>query len=145
MYNIETHYSQSNFEQFISFFKDNVDKQEMKELSDLIFKYYYNSVIKYIFVENNGSNYGTPDILNFHRKPFVSVRKQTSEAILKPVVYNGLIVDVQILNAGNVTLVDFTIYNRWGQQVFKTDTIEAISSSEISCLPYGIKIEFKIV
>lgn len=54
-----------------------------------------------IFVENNGSNYGTPDILNFHRKPFVSVRKQTSEAILKPVVSNGLIVDVQILNAGN--------------------------------------------
>ena len=30
----------------------------------------------------------------------------------------------KILNAGNVTLVDFTIYNRWGQQVFKTDTIE---------------------
>jgi len=54
-----------------------------------------------IFIENTGSNYGTPDILNFHRKPFVSVRKQTSEAILKPVVSNGLIVDVQILNAGN--------------------------------------------
>ena len=54
-----------------------------------------------IFIENNGSNYGTPDIINFHRKPFISARKQTSEAILKPVISDGLIVDVQILNAGN--------------------------------------------
>ena len=53
-----------------------------------------------VFIENDGSNYGTPDIINFHRKPLVSVRKQTSEALLKPVITDGLIVDVQILNAG---------------------------------------------
>lgn len=53
-----------------------------------------------VFIENNGIGYGTPDIINFHRRPLVSVRKQTSEAILKPTISNGLIVDVQILNAG---------------------------------------------
>ena len=53
-----------------------------------------------VFVENNGINYGTPDIINFHRKPLISVKKQTSEALLKPVISNGLIIDVQILNAG---------------------------------------------
>ena len=53
-----------------------------------------------IFIENNGSNYGTPDIINFHRKPLISVSKQTAKAILKPVISDGLIVDVQILNAG---------------------------------------------
>ncbi len=31
---------------------------------------------------------------------------------------------VKILNAGDVTLIEFTIYNRWGQQVFKTDNIQ---------------------
>ena len=53
-----------------------------------------------IFIENNGSNYGTPDIINFHRKPLISVTKQISPALLKPIISNGLIVDVQILNAG---------------------------------------------
>jgi len=65
-----------------------------------------------IFIENSGSNYGTPDIINFHRKPLVSVRKQTSEAILKPVISDGLIVDVQILNAGKGYTNDIDIVVR---------------------------------
>lgn len=54
-----------------------------------------------IFIENQGSNYGTPNIINFHRKPIVSTKKPTSNALLKPVISDGLIVDVQILNSGN--------------------------------------------
>ena len=40
VYKLETHYTDSNFMSFISFFNENVNKPEMKELSDLIFKYY---------------------------------------------------------------------------------------------------------
>lgn len=54
-----------------------------------------------VFIENKGNNYGTPDIINFHRRPLVLVNSQTSQALLKPIISNGLIVDVQILNSGN--------------------------------------------
>lgn len=54
-----------------------------------------------IFIENGGSNYGTKDIINFHRKPLVKVKDYTSKALLKPVISDGMIVEVQILNTGN--------------------------------------------
>lgn len=57
--------------------------------------------IEDVFIINGGSNYGTPDIVNFHRRPFVGVSSITSQAILKPVIINGSIVSVQILNKGN--------------------------------------------
>lgn len=53
-----------------------------------------------VFIVDGGGNYGTPEILNFHRKPFVGISSITSQSILKPVISNGSIISVQILNKG---------------------------------------------
>lgn len=56
--------------------------------------------IENIFLENGGSNYGTPNIINFHRRPFVGISSILSDAVLKPVIFDGTIVSIQILNKG---------------------------------------------
>jgi hypothetical protein len=56
--------------------------------------------IENVFITNDGKNYGSPDTLNYHRKPRVGIFSILSECILKPVLLNGSIVDVQILNSG---------------------------------------------
>lgn len=93
-----------------------------------------------IFIENNGSNYGTPDIINFHRKPLVIVRKQTSEAILKPVISDGLIVDVQILNAGNgyTNDIDIVVTSESGKYAELYPTIVNGKITQISVINSGI-------
>ena len=53
-----------------------------------------------VFVEERGEKYGVPDIINFHRRPTVQVGNITSEALLKPIIIDGIIVEVQILNYG---------------------------------------------
>jgi len=54
-----------------------------------------------VFIEKYGIGYGTSEIINFHRKPLVTVSKFSSEALLKPIISNGQILEVQILNYGN--------------------------------------------
>ena len=54
-----------------------------------------------VYLENSGSTYGCADIINFHRRPDVGISSVTSQAILKPIVLNGSIVDVKIVNKGN--------------------------------------------
>jgi len=56
--------------------------------------------IESVFVQNSGVGYGCTNIINFHRKPDIEI-SSISEAILKPSITNGTIVDVQILNYGN--------------------------------------------
>ena len=41
------------------------------------------------------------NIINYHRRPNVGVASITSEAILKPIIIDGSIVDVQIIGRGN--------------------------------------------
>jgi hypothetical protein len=96
-----------------------------------------------IFIENNGSNYGTPDIINFHRKPFVSVRKQTLEALLKPVISNGLIVDVQILNAGNgyTNDIDIVVRSESGKYAELYPTIVDGKITQVSVINSGINYD----
>jgi hypothetical protein len=96
-----------------------------------------------IFIENNGSNYGTPDIINFHRKPFVSVRKQTAEAILKPIISDGLIVDVQILNAGNeyANDIDIVVTSGSGKYAELHPTIVNGKITQISVINSGINYD----
>lgn len=53
-----------------------------------------------VFIKNVGSKYGTPDIINFHRRPNIIISNVKSECILKPVISNGEIIDVHILNSG---------------------------------------------
>jgi hypothetical protein len=54
-----------------------------------------------VFIEEYGEKYGTDNVINFHRRPLVSISEITSEALFKPIVVNGSIIEVQILNFGN--------------------------------------------
>jgi hypothetical protein len=98
-----------------------------------------------IFVENSGSNYGTPDIINFHRRPLVSVRKQTSEALLKPVISDGLIVDVQIINAGNgyTKDIDIIVTSESGKYAELYPTIVNGKITQVSVVNSGINYDKK--
>ena len=96
-----------------------------------------------IFVENDGSNYGTPDIINFHRKPLVSVSKQTSDALLKPIISDGLIVDVQILNGGKgyTNDIDIVVTSETGKYAELFPTIVNGKITQISVINSGINYD----
>jgi hypothetical protein len=53
-----------------------------------------------VYLEDGGIGFGCTDIINFHRRPDVGVSSVTSNAILKPIIIDGSIVDVQIINRG---------------------------------------------
>ena len=53
-----------------------------------------------VYLENGGVSYGSTNIINFHKRPNVGVSSIKSEATLKPIVINGSIVDVKIINRG---------------------------------------------
>jgi len=57
--------------------------------------------IESVFLETNGVGYGVSDIINFHRRPDIKIKPIISEALLKPIVVNGAIVDVQFLSYGS--------------------------------------------
>ena len=53
-----------------------------------------------VYLEDGGIGFGCTDIINFHRRPNVGVSSITSNAILKSIIIDGSIVDVQIINRG---------------------------------------------
>jgi hypothetical protein len=53
-----------------------------------------------VFLEDGGVSFGSTDILNFHRRPFVGLSSIRSEALLNPIIVDGSIVGVQIINKG---------------------------------------------
>jgi len=53
-----------------------------------------------VFLEDGGVSFGCTDIINFHRRPFVGLSSISSQSLLKPIIINGSIVDVQIVNRG---------------------------------------------
>lgn len=57
--------------------------------------------IKDVYVEDGGIGYGCTNIINYHRRPNTGIASITSEAILKPIIIDGSIVDVQIISRGN--------------------------------------------
>jgi len=57
--------------------------------------------IKDVYVEDGGIGYGCTNIINYHRRPNAGIASITSEAILKPIIIDGSIVDVQIIGRGN--------------------------------------------
>ena len=57
--------------------------------------------IKSVFIESVGEKYGVSNIINYHRRPNIFVNRVLSEAVFKPVIIDGIIVDVQILSTGN--------------------------------------------
>jgi photosystem II stability/assembly factor-like uncharacterized protein len=62
--------------------------------------------IESIQLENPGVGYGSPDIINFNNPPVVEIEKESSQAVLRPIVNNGSITEVQILNSGSGYLND---------------------------------------
>ena len=54
-----------------------------------------------IFIENQGEKYGTDKVINYHRRPNILINNIQSEALFKPVIIDGKIIDVQILSYGN--------------------------------------------
>jgi len=55
-----------------------------------------------IFIKSGGVKYGSPDIINYHRRPEIKISEITSECVLKPLISNGKIIDVIILNKGRI-------------------------------------------
>ena len=56
--------------------------------------------IEDVYLEDGGIGYGCTNIINYHRRPNVGIASITAEAILKPIIIDGSIVDVQIINRG---------------------------------------------
>jgi hypothetical protein len=54
-----------------------------------------------VYIEDSGIGYGCTNIVNYHRRPNIGIASITSEAILKPIIIDGSIVDVQIISRGN--------------------------------------------
>lgn len=60
----------------------------------------FSGSITNIFLKSGGTNYGTPEILNYNRKPNVVLSSGT-DAILQPIIVNGGISEVYIANSGS--------------------------------------------
>ena len=56
--------------------------------------------IEDVYLEDGGVGYGCTNIINFHRRPNIGIASVSAEAILKPIIIDGSIVDVQIINRG---------------------------------------------
>ena len=56
--------------------------------------------IEDVYLEDGGIGFGCTNIINYHRRPNVGIASITAEAILKPIIIDGSIVDVQIINRG---------------------------------------------
>ena len=63
-----------------------------------------------VYVIEGGVGYGCTDIINFHRRPDVGISSVKSEALLKPIVVDGKIVDVKIVQRGRGYRVDSDIF-----------------------------------
>ena len=53
-----------------------------------------------VYLEDGGIGYGCTNIMDFHRRPDVGISTVVFQALLKPIVIGGSIVDVQILASG---------------------------------------------
>ena len=53
-----------------------------------------------VYLEDGGIGYGCTNIMDFHRRPDVGISTVVFPALLKPIIIDGSIVDVQILASG---------------------------------------------
>ena len=56
--------------------------------------------IESVYLEEGGIGYGCTNIMDFHRRPDVGISTVVYQALLKPIIIGGSIVDVQILASG---------------------------------------------
>ena len=53
-----------------------------------------------VFLEDGGVAYGCTNIINFHRRPICNIPSIQSKALLRPIIVNGSIVGIEIVNKG---------------------------------------------
>ena len=62
-----------------------------------------------VYLEDGGISYGCTNIVNYHRRPEVGFSTISSQCILKPIILNGSINDIKIINKGRGYRVDADI------------------------------------
>lgn len=62
-----------------------------------------------VYLQEGGIGYGCTNVINFHRRPNVGLSSITSECLLKPIIINGTINDVKIINKGRGYRIDSDI------------------------------------
>lgn len=53
-----------------------------------------------VYIEQGGISYGCTNIVNYHRRPEVGFSSIQSQCLLQPIILNGIINDVKIINKG---------------------------------------------
>jgi hypothetical protein len=86
-----------------------------------------------VFLEDPGVGYGTSEIINFHRKPLVTILQPSSTALLKPIISNTSIIDVQILNSGNGYENDIDVVISGGNGKY-ADILPIVENGKITSL-----------
>ena len=92
-----------------------------------------------VYLENGGIGYGCTNIINYHRRPEVGLSSITSECLLKPIILNGSIIDVKIINKGKGYRKDSDIFVH-GQGNFAeiVPTIEEGSVTAVKIINAGV-------
>ena len=62
-----------------------------------------------VFVEDGGVSYGCTSQFNYHRRPDVRTKQISSKALIAPIIVDGTIVDVKIINRGHGYRLDSDI------------------------------------
>jgi hypothetical protein len=60
----------------------------------------FRGTIENIFIVSSGEKYGTPDVINYERPPTFTLETGVG-AVLKPIILNGKIISISVLNSGN--------------------------------------------
>lgn len=95
---IGTHYF--NYEPIqVKLFGNSGVSTSVQEIFSAKFQPIFRGEITSVSVVNGGSNYGQEDILNYNRQPNINI-SSGSNAILKPIVAAGKIVQVFVINQG---------------------------------------------
>jgi hypothetical protein len=97
-----------------------------------------------VYIENPGVSYGCTDIINFHRRPYVGITSVKTQAIISPIIIDGVIVDVKIISRGSGYRKDSDIIvsgsGKYAEIVPNIDNNGKLSSVDI--LSGGIGYEY---
>jgi len=71
-----------------------------------------------VYLQDGGTGYGSTNIVDFHRRPNVGISTVVFKALLKPIIIDGSIADVQILASGKGYRKDSDIFVHSGKGDF---------------------------
>jgi YHYH protein len=93
--------------------------------------------IDFVFVQNNGTNYGSEGIINFNKQPLFTL-SSGSGAVLIPIVSNGKITEVLIASGGSgYNSVPNLIINGSGSGAVLTPIVVGGALSEVKIISSG--------